>query len=207
VDEGHFCIPGIGGAAVIQLVFFLLVGALLFVSLFFLVRRSSRAEGSAELLFEARQSLNTLQFGLLPAQIVERIFAKDDFAYVLTGSPRPVHELFLKERKKIALCWVSQIRTHILSLKQFHLRSARFYSRVSFWAEINLALEFAALLAACRLLQIMLYIRGPYAAPYVVGAMAAGAAKVCDISEKSLAFLKQPELETLTTRPVGNPTL
>ncbi|MGH9692394.1 MAG: hypothetical protein ACRD4C_15170 [Candidatus Acidiferrales bacterium] len=191
----------------IQLIFFLLIGVLLFVSLFFLARRSSRVEGSAQRLLEARQSLDTLQFGLLPTQIVARIFAKDDFDYVLTGSPRPVHELFLHERKKIALCWVNQIRTHILSLKQFHLRSARFYSRLSFRAEIHLAVEFAVLLTACRLVQVMLYVRGPYAAPYVVGTMAAGAAKVCDISEKSLAFLKAPGFESLTTRSAGNPTL
>jgi hypothetical protein len=196
-----------GGAPVIQLILFLLIGVVLFVALFVLARRSARVEGSAQVLIEARQALNTLQSGLLPPEIVERVFAKDDYDYVLSSSPRRIHGLFLKERKRIALCWVNQIRVAILSLKQFHLRSARLYSKLSFQTELRLAVEFAFLLGTCRVLQILLYVRGPYAAPYVVGAMAAGAAKVCEISEKSLAFLKAPEFESVTVGPARNPTI
>ena len=184
----------------IQLILFLLIGALLFLSLFFLARRSAHPEGGAQVLLEARQALNTLQNGLLPPEMAERIFAKEDFACVLASGSSQVRELFLKERKRIALCWVNQVRTHILRLRQFHLGVARHYSRLSFRTEANLALEFVFLLGACRALQVALYLRGPYAAPSIVGAMAGAAAKVCDISERSLGFLRASEMGTFAAR-------
>jgi hypothetical protein len=173
----------------IQLILFLFVGVLLLISLFFLVRRTSRAEGAGEVLAEARQALNALQIGLLPPELVGRIFAKDDLEYVMSAAPRRVQEMFFRERKRVALSWVGQVRRQILNLKRFHLGAARFYSRLSFRSEMALALDFATLLFGCRALQVLLYLGGPYAAPRVIGMTTATAARVCELSEKSLAFL------------------
>ena len=178
----------------IQLILFLLVAVMLFFSLYLLARRSSHAEGSAQDLLKARQALNALQNGLLPHEILGRIFAKEDLDYITSGTPRCIQELFLEERKRIALSWVGQVRRQLLSLRQFHLGSARFYSQLKLRTEIRLAVEFAGLLLACRALQFVLYVRGPYAAPRIVEATAASAAKVCGVSEKSLAFLKPTRL-------------
>ena len=152
----------------IQLILFLLVGAMLFLSLYLLVRRSSHAEGSAEELLEARQALVALQLGLLPHETVRRIFATEDLDYVTSETPECIREFFLEERKGIALSWACQVRRQLLSLRQFHLGSARFYAQLNFRTEIRLAAEFAALLLACRALQLTLFLRGPYAAPRVV---------------------------------------
>jgi hypothetical protein len=84
---------------------------------------------------------------------------------------------------------VSRVRKQVLSLRSFHLGSARFYARLSPRTELSLAVDFAALLFKCRLLQIFLYLRGPYAVPRMVGSTAATAVRVCKISEESLAFL------------------
>jgi hypothetical protein len=73
---------------VIQLILFLLVAAMLFFSLYLLARRSSHAEGSAQDLLEARQALNALQNGLLPQEILGRIFAKEDLDYITSETPR-----------------------------------------------------------------------------------------------------------------------
>ena len=130
----------------IQLIISLVVGLALAVSLYFFARRvKPSAEGSAQQLREARQTLDSLQFALLPNDLVERIFAREDLEYVLSAAPPDVQSLFLKDRKNIAL--------------------------------------------ACRLLQIALYLRGPYAAPGMVRTAAAAAGRVCLISENSLAFL------------------
>lgn len=173
----------------IQLIPFLLVGALLLLSLYFFVRRGQRAEGGSGALVEAKQALNILQAGLLPPELVGRIFARNDLDYVEAETSKVIRELFLEERKKIALSWVSRVRKQVLSLKRFHLGSARFYAQLSLRTEMVLAVDFAALLFACRALQVFLYLRGPYAAPRIVGSTAASATRVCKISEKSLAFL------------------
>jgi hypothetical protein len=180
----------------IQLIVFLFVGLLLFSSLIFMMRRNPRPEGGSGALVEARQALNALQVGLLPPELIGRIFAKEDLEYVLSEAPLNIQELFLEERKKTALCWVNQVRTQILSLKRFHLGSARFYARLSMKTEMELALDFAALLTACRALQIAMYVWGPYAAPKMVDSTAAAAARVCKISEASLDFLNPAHLST-----------
>lgn len=187
----------------IQLILFLLVGVLLLVSLFFLTRRGARGEGGAQALVEARQALNNLQLGLLPPELVGRMFAKDDLEYVISATPERVREMFVRERKRVALSWVDQVRRQIVNLRRFHLGAARFYSRLSIRSEMALALDFAALLLACRALQALLYLRGPYAAPRMIGMTMAVAARVCQVSEKSLAFLNPAYPNRLGDRSTG----
>jgi hypothetical protein len=191
----------------IQLILFLLVGLLLLISLFSLARRSPRAEGAGEVLAEARQALNALQMGLLPPELVGRIFAKDDLEYVISATPKRVQEMFFRERKRVALSWVRQVRRQILSLRRFHLGAARFYSRLSFRSEMGLALDFVALLLACRALQIFLYLRGPYAAPRMIGMTMSTASRVCEISEKSLAFLNPAHSSQFADRSADSAAL
>jgi hypothetical protein len=179
---------------VIQLLLFLLIGALLFLSLIFLVWRRPRAEDGSAALLEARQALVTLQSGLLPIELIGRIFAPEDLEYVRSQAPESVSALFLRERKSIALAWAAQVRKQALSLMRFHLGSARFYARLSFRTELALAVQFGGLLLACQALQMVLYVGGPYAAPRIVGATAATAVQVCGISERSLAFLNSARL-------------
>jgi len=188
---------------VIQLIFFLSIGALLFASLFFLARRNSRPEGSSGALIEARQALVTLQAGLLPAELVHRIFANEDWEFVRSEAPAKVRELFMEERKKVALLWVEQVRTQIRSLRRFHRGSARSYARLNPRLEMELALSFAWLMSACRLLQLVVYVGGPYAAPRMVGAMANAASRACKISEQSLAFLNAAQLGILSSGSTG----
>lgn len=187
----------------IQLILFLLVGALLLISLLFLVRRSPRAEGGGRALAEARQALNSLQIGLLPPELVGRIFAKDDLEYVTSVAPEGIREMFVRERKSVALSWLNQVRKQIVSLRRFHLGAARFYSRLSFRAELTLALDFAALSFACRVLQVLMYLRGPYVAPRMIGITMVTAARVCEISEKSLAFLNPAYPSRFADRSAG----
>lgn len=187
----------------IQLILFLLIGVLLFLSLIFLVWRSPRVEDSSAVLVEARQALVALQIGLLPMELIGRIFARDDLDYVRSQAPEPVCTMFLSERKSVALAWAAQVRKQVLNLMRFHLGSARFHARLSFRTELALAVQFAGLLLACRALQMVLYVGGPYAAPRIVGATAATAVQVCRISERSLAFLNSAGLGALPGRPSG----
>jgi hypothetical protein len=173
---------------VIQLILFVLIGALLLVSLIFFAR-PRRVEGGSTALVQARQALNTLQSGLLPAELLARIFDQADLNYVKSQSTPEIHDLFIEERKRVALLWVNRVRKQVLSLRQFHLGSARFYARLNPVTEFSLFVDFTRLLVACRMLEVFVHLRGPYAAPRIVGATAATAAKVCNVSQESLAFL------------------
>jgi hypothetical protein len=182
----------------IQLVISLIVALALAVSLYFFARRSKpSAEGSAQQFREAKQTLDSLQFGLLPNDLVERIFAREDLEYVLSAASPDIQSLFFTDRKNIALAWVGRVRSAVLDLMRFHRGHARLHARLSFSTEIRLALNFAGLLTACRLLQITFYLRGPYAAPGMVRTAAAAAGRVCSISENSLAFLNVKGVDPL----------
>jgi hypothetical protein len=174
---------------VIQLISFLLIGAMLLVSLGFFARGGRRAEGGSGAMVEAKQALNALQAGLLPPELVDRIFAREDLEYVELEPAKEIRELFLEERKQVVLSWVSRVRKQVLNLRHFHLGSARFYARLSPRTELALALDFAVLLFACRVLQVSVFLGGPYATPRIVGSTAATATRVCKVSEQSLAFL------------------
>jgi hypothetical protein len=183
---------------VIGLIFFLLIGAALLLSLFLLARRTVRAEGTARALVDARQALHALQGELLPPGLVERIFAKQDFNFVTSSTSRQVQALFMQERKKVAVCWAQQVHAGVLRLMNFHLGQARFYAQLSLATEIKLAVNFAALLLACRIMQFALYLGGPFAVPGMVGRTAGSAARLCKASEKALAFLEPSRVDGLS---------
>jgi hypothetical protein len=58
-----------------------------------------------------------------------------------------------------------------------------------------LAFDFFVLLNLCRMLGVAVRWGGPYAAPRMAGRAVVAAARVCDLSEKSLDFLKTSRLE------------
>ena len=174
----------------IELVAFFAVGVIFLVLLYALARRGDvRAEGGAEALLQARQALHSLQNGLLPSGLVERIFARDDLDFVSSTCSREIRQVFLRERKKLALRWVGQVRARVLSLHRFYSGQSRRYARLKVHTELGLALDFASLLIACRILQVVFYLRGPYAAPRMVAHAIGAAGNVCTIFEQSLAFL------------------
>lgn len=187
----------------IELILFLLVGALLLLSVLLFARRSSGAEGAGEILVEAQQALKTLQRGLLSAAIVSRIFGADDLEYVRRNAPQNIQELFARERRRIALDWLQHVRLQVFRLQRFHRETARFYSELNMRTELELALNFLALALACRALQMALFLRGPYPAPRIVESATAIAAKICTISEKSLAFLTLPGSGAFDRQSVG----
>lgn len=182
----------------IALVFFSLIGAGLLLLLVVVVRRSGRAEGSGQALVDARQALQALQDELLPHDLVERIFAKQDFDFVTSSTALPVQALFVRERKTVAISWAQQVHAGVLRLMNFHLGQARFYAQLSPATEMRLAMNFAALLFACRVMQLALYLRGPFAVPGMVGRTVGNAARLCEASEKSLAFLEPPRLDGIS---------
>lgn len=183
-----------------QLILFLVLGAGLLLLVLAAITRpiSGPAEGSSQTILDARQALNALQRNLLPEDLIARIFAKPDLEYVLRSTSEPVQQLFVEERRKVALVWVRQVRKGLVTLRAFHRGQARHYSRLSLRTEMNLALSFAVLLLACRTLEVALYLRGPYVAPRIVGRTAGVAARLCQVSEKSLAFLNAEALSALS---------
>jgi len=178
----------------IQMLLFSSIGVALLALLYlFALRSDPKPEGGAQALVGARGALTSLRTGLLPLDLVERVFAQDDLEFVMSRSNPRVQKIFLRERKKIALAWVTQVRKQVLNLKAFHSGQSRLYAGLDARTEIVLALNFISLLVLCRALQAAFYLRGPFAArPMIAPAISVGA-KICSVSERSLAFLTPGE--------------
>jgi hypothetical protein len=190
---------------VTQLISFIAIAMGLGVSLASLALRK-RVEGGSDAMVKAKQALSSLQAGLLPAEMVARIFDRTDLVYVESQSSNDIREMFMSERKLVVLSWIRRVRQEVDDLRNFHLGSARFYAGLSLTTEISLGFDFAMLLLACRALQVSVYLGGPYAAPRMVASTAAIANRVCAISERSLAFLTPayvvPAAQQAVIRPV-----
>lgn len=187
--------------------FFLFIAlglALLLLTYLVARRKDPRAEGGAVALLEARQALNSLQTGLLPPEIVGRVFDRRDLDFVTSASGTEVQDLFLAERQRMALIWIRQLRSNVLSLKGFHSGHSRSYAGLNVRAEIGLAFSFASLLVLCRTLETVFYLNGPYAAPRVVANAISVAESVCTISERSLAFLASGAASSLGRDSAGS---
>jgi hypothetical protein len=191
---------------VISLILFLVTGALLFLALLYVIVRSPADwESVGDPMRAACHAVDALESGLLPAELVSRIFARDDLDYVTSCGSGDICGTFLRERSKIARSWVGMVEKQIVSLRRFHLLASRHHSGLSFRAEAGLALDFAALVLACRALQVLLYLRGPFAAPRVVGATVAAATRICEASKQSMAFLNSASITAVGHGPGGAP--
>jgi hypothetical protein len=184
----------------IQLVIFIAIAlGLLLLLLAAMRRQPSHAAGGAEKLVAAKRTLESLQLGLLPAGLVEQMFGRRDLTYIATIGSNDVRDLFLAERKLLALTWIRRVRKQIRALKDFHVSRSRMFTKMSRWQEFSLALDFAKLEIRCRILQLMLRWRGPCGAPDFARRTAAAAAKVCSVLDQSLAFLTPPVPVPLAT--------
>jgi hypothetical protein len=186
----------------IQVILLLALGAA-FLAVLYLFARRSQPGGTAEAVIEAREALDSLQTALLPAELVDRIFAESDLEFVSAACSPRVQEKFLSERRAIALAWVAQLRQRLRTLQQFHTTHSRRFAELNPRTELALALDFATLLAACRLLQLTVYLRGPYAAPRMVRMAVGMTGNVCETCERSLAFLNPHSVNFAERRSAG----
>ena len=183
----------------IALLLTIALGLGLILLLYALIRRSNLpVEGSAYQFVEARGSLRALQRDLLPRDFIDRLFDRSDLEYIRAQTCGEVRRMFLAERKRISILWVQRVRSEIQKLVHFHRGHSRFQSEISIVTELRLAADFGALLIICRMLEAIFYFRGPYAAAWLVDSAAATAARLCTVSEKSLAFLNAPGLRAIS---------
>ena len=173
-----------------QLIIFLAVVVGLLVLLVVAMRRQpARAAGSAGELVTAKKTLESLQSGLLPSELVEQVFGQRDLAYIEKMGSKGIRDLFLSERERLALMWIRMVRRQVRALKEFHVSRSRMFTQMSWWKEFSLAVDFTGLEIRCGILHFLLQWRGVYAAPDFARRTAAAAGRVCSTLDQSLAFL------------------
>jgi hypothetical protein len=111
----------------------------------------------------------SLKFEDRRKDILDRIFGLEDWEFVLNHGSKETRRLFLIERKKTALYWLSEIRSLSRAAMRFHIHRARKLEKLQPTQELKLAANFFAIRAKCEFIAVMLALRGPVALRSMVG--------------------------------------
>lgn len=158
-----------------ELIISLAAGLALLILLLVWAQRSAIAAGKKE-LSEAQETLTDLQLEPPPRALRDRIFDWQDWQYVSRRAPLGVQQLFLQERKAVALLWLRQTRRQTRRLIDFHRRAVRRNINLSPAVEVRLAARYMLFLLAFWILLALIWVRGPFSARRMVG-YAAGLAE------------------------------
>jgi hypothetical protein len=142
-----------------------LLAVLLILLLGFLLRRSKRAPASDGRQLQADGAVNDPR---LPnedrrKELLDRMFGPDDWEFVLSRAPKDVQRLFLKERKEIAFCWLSEIRSGAKAAMRIHIGHARASQNLDVLPELSLMIDYFLIQAKCGFVAGVLLLRGPVA--------------------------------------------
>lgn len=111
----------------------------------------------------------SLRFQERRQDIVDRIFGREDWEFVLRQDSIELRRLFLFERKQIALFWLSEIRHQARAAMRFHVSHARRSGKLVPLLELRLAVDYFSIRLKCELIAFVLLLRGPMALRGMVG--------------------------------------
>jgi hypothetical protein len=93
----------------------------------------------------------------------ERIFSVTDLNFIEREAPL-LRSKLLKERRTTALIWVREMRRVAQELMRAHSAAARLDASARPVQELKLAAMYLAYLAWCRIAELLIICRGPFAA-------------------------------------------
>jgi hypothetical protein len=96
-----------------------------------------------------------------PESFVSRVFSRGDWEFVRGLDARGIERLFRRERKKVALVWVSQTSMMIRKVMREHAEAARQSANLEFTTEINILAQFLMLMVVCGILSFAIEAAGP----------------------------------------------
>lgn len=148
----------------------LAIGLLLIGLLAILLRRTESVDDEGFSRLSNDDSFTgSLRFEERRKDIVERIFGREDWDFVVSQGSKELLRLFLFERKQLALCWLSEIRNQARAAMRFHVSRAGRSRKVVALVELKVALNYFSIRLKCELIAFVLLLRGPVALRRMVG--------------------------------------
>ena len=146
----------------------LLAIGLLLIGLLAVLLRRTESVGD-ERFSQLSNDSGSLHFEERRKEIIDRIFGRDDWDFVVSQGSKELLRLFLSERKQIALCWLSEIRNQARAAMRFHVSHARRSRKLVVLVELRVALDYFSIRLKCELIALALLLRGPVALRGMVG--------------------------------------
>ena len=135
-------------------------------------------------------------------QMGERIFSQLDLDFVMKDAPL-LRRRLVRERRSVALCWIAQRKAAATAIMRYHQLAARSNADLSPGLEIKLAANYLGLLAACRLAQFVVLLRGPFTSGKMASGIIAVGERMTSMSYALLGTLDAGSLDEMRNGPAG----
>lgn len=145
------------------------IGLILMASLAYLLFRRGAEEEDVSRSPDGNSFPPSAQFADRGKEQLERLFGREDWDYIRSSTSEEVQRLFLRERREIALAWISQLRRQAKAGMHFHVARVRASEALQPVAEIKLAIEYYAFLTKCGAIAAIVSLGGPMALRGMVG--------------------------------------
>jgi hypothetical protein len=99
---------------------------------------------------------------LPPRSLLNQCLSADDLDCVQRRQSRPLLRLFLHERRRLALAWLTETKREAQRLLRLHVHSVRFAPDVRLGAEAKLAISVALFLVVYAALRTLVWWYGPW---------------------------------------------
>lgn len=140
---------------------FLVVGFLLTVLVFLLIRRS-KAPSNKDVESPKDQGVPAaLSAEFYPRELAARLFGSEDWEFVVEQGSDQLKRLFLHQRTTLALSWLSSVRANATKLIRVHGAMARTNSRLEPLVEVRVIVDYLFVQILCWILALAIWLRGP----------------------------------------------
>jgi hypothetical protein len=147
----------------------LIVGLLLLGLLIVLLRRTELTGDDRYSQSNDGSLAASLRFQDRRKEILDRIFGREDWDFVLRNGSKEVRRLFLFERRQLALCWLSEIRNQAKAAMDFHVSHAAKSKRLQPMLELRLAVDYLLIRLKCGFIALVVLLGGPVLLRRMVG--------------------------------------
>ena len=147
----------------------LIIGLLLLGLLIVLLRRTESAADERYSQANDGSLAASLRFQDRRKEILDRIFGREDWDFVLSHGSKEVRRLFLFERRQLASSWLSEIRSQAKAAMDFHVSHAGKSKKLVPMLELRLAIDYFLIRLKCGFIALVLLLGGPVMLRRMVG--------------------------------------
>lgn len=112
---------------------------------------------------ESSQSvLADFHITLPPVAVAKRVFAREDWEFILKYGRPELERLFLYERKNVAYSWLRRTRSGVGTLMRLRRAMLRVNMHSTLGLDLAVFLNYAVFVVFCRILELGIWWRGPF---------------------------------------------
>jgi hypothetical protein len=163
---------------------FLAIGLLLMALLMFVRVRTADYRVPSE-LFENGRDDASLDLRIRHRELTDRLFASDDWEFVLAQDSDQIKRQFRQERRALALAWMGLVRSRTVELMHRHRLLARTSLHLETLVELRLALDYFSFQILWQLVALFICLHGPLGLSTLIH-------RVDGFSERLSELTKQP---------------